>query len=192
MEHLEPDCQIIHFLKDDKIILKKPSLDESLDGYLSLVNDVDNLVWMEGVGNYPLNREDLKEYISTNTNLFLFIYTHNQEHVGNIQLSLIDLQNRNAQLGLIVGANYQGNGYATCACRLLVRHAFEILNLHRLYLTVISGNDAGVRLYEKLGFVKEGIEKDMHLHGFRYYDGIRYRMLENEYREIVNAENPIR
>ncbi len=176
-----------YFLKDNSVILRKLSEDDNMESYLTFINDVDNLIWVESIGNLPMNKEDLKAYLRSNNNLFLSIFNHDELHVGNIHLGRINFIHRNAEFGMILDKQAQGKGYATSASRLVLRHAFEVLNLHRIYLSVVTENKNAIRLYERLGFVKEGIEKDMHRWNFQYYDAIRYRMLEEEYLAIKNT-----
>lgn len=52
---------------------------------------------------------------------------------------------------------YWGNGYGTEAMRLLLRFAFEELNLQRVSLGVYTYNPRAIRSYEKAGFRREGI-----------------------------------
>jgi len=60
--------------------------------------------------------------------------------------------------------------------------AFAVRKVHRLYLEVAANNARARALYERCGFVQEGIWRD----GFRSADGIysdlvAYSMLEREY-----------
>ena len=174
----------MNFLKNEKVVLRKLSTNDDLNYYLNMINDVENLKWVEGIGNFPVNNADLVEFVQSNNNLFLGIFDSDDRHIGNIQLSRINFQHRSCEMGIIVGREFCGKGYAKSACRLVIKHAFEILNLHRIYLGVVSENKDAIKLYDELGFVNEGIEKDMHLYNFKYYDVIRYRMLENEYLEL--------
>jgi RimJ/RimL family protein N-acetyltransferase len=43
---------------------------------------------------------------------------------------------------------------------LFLTHAFENMNLHRVWLRVHSTNERAIRCYEKVGFVKEGVFRD--------------------------------
>lgn len=177
----------MYFLRDEEVGLRKLSLEDDLDSYLALINDTENLVWLNGSGNFPLNKEDIRRYLEGTENILFGIFNSEGVHVGNIQLSHINLQHRNAMLGIVVGRKFQGKGYAKRACKLLIMHAFEVLNLHRIYLTVVAENKGAISLYEGLGFVEEGVEKDIHLYESRYYDGIRYRLLEDAYRKMEEA-----
>lgn len=178
---------MVYFIKDNKVFLRKISPEDDLENYLDFVNDAENLKWVDGVGNFPLNKDDIMEHIRGNKNFFLSIFNDKGTHVGNINLSHIDLRNRKAILGIIMGKKFEGKGYAAHACKLVIRHAFEVLNLHKIYLTVNVENKKAIALYEKLGFVKEGIERDMHLCGFKYYDGVRYYLTEEACRRMKRS-----
>lgn len=172
-----------YFLQNKLVGLRKMSADDDFGNYMRFANDSENLLWLDGVGNFPVNEFDLKEHVAKNESMLLAIHSlDNETHVGNIQLSCINHQHRNAMLGILLGREFKGKGYAFNACALLIKHAFTILNLHRIYLVVIEGNKPAIALYEKLGFIQEGVDRDMHLCNFQYYDGIRYGMLEDEYR----------
>lgn len=57
-----------------------------------------------------------------------------------------------AELGYWVAEEYQGNGYATQACKMLIKHAFEDLNIQRIFASYKKENLASKRVLEKLGF----------------------------------------
>ncbi|MFI6816731.1 GNAT family N-acetyltransferase [Nonomuraea sp. NPDC050328] len=49
-----------------------------------------------------------------------------------------------------------GKGYGTEATRLICRHGFDKMRLHRISLWAADGNAAAIQVYEQLGFVEEG------------------------------------
>ena len=56
----------------------------------------------------------------------------------------------------MIGDKHQWNkGLGTEAMELLLKHGFETLNLHRIYLKVFADNNGAIRSYEKAGFVHE-------------------------------------
>ncbi len=57
-----------------------------------------------------------------------------------------------AELGYWVAEEYQGNGYATQACIILIKRAFEDLNIQRIFASYKKENLASKRVLEKLGF----------------------------------------
>ncbi len=54
----------------------------------------------------------------------------------------------------------------------MVDHAFEGLNLNRVWLTVFENNPRGVRAYEKAGFRVEGRLRQECFREGRYWDAI--------------------
>jgi RimJ/RimL family protein N-acetyltransferase len=49
---------------------------------------------------------------------------------------------------------------------------------------VVGFNEAALRFYEKVGFRREGIQRDGYYYGHRYYDFVMISILENEYRAL--------
>lgn len=61
------------------------------------------------------------------------------------------------QIGYWVGERYAGKGYMLAALRMVSRHAFETLRLHRLEAACIPDNERSIRVLEKAGFHREGL-----------------------------------
>lgn len=61
-----------------------------------------------------------------------------------------------ATIGYWIGEPYERRGYTTEAVRLIVRFAFERLQLHRIEAACLPENIASRRVLEKAGFVREG------------------------------------
>ncbi len=61
---------------------------------------------------------------------------------------------------LIGERDYWGKGYGTDAMRVMLRYAFDELNLHRVSLRVFGFNQRAIRSYEKCGFAHEGVSRN--------------------------------
>ncbi len=60
-------------------------------------------------------------------------------------------------IGLGIGEREQWNkGYGTDAMRVILRYAFQELNMRRVALSVSANNPRAIRSYEKAGFIFEG------------------------------------
>jgi len=91
--------------------------------------------------------------------------------IGSCQLHSIDHEHRKAELQIRIGEREAwGRGYGTEAVQLLVRHAFDDLDLHRVHLHVFATNERAVRAYEKAGFRAEGTLRDDARIDGRYVD----------------------
>jgi RimJ/RimL family protein N-acetyltransferase len=91
--------------------------------------------------------------------------------VGSCQLHSIDHEQKSAELQIRIGERDSwGRGLGTEAVRLLVQHAFEGLDLHRVQLQVFATNARAIRSYEKAGFEVEGRRRDAAFVGRGYVD----------------------
>lgn len=79
------------------------------------------------------------------------------KHVGNIWLWDIEPRHRKAELRIVIGDRaHLDHGVGTEAISLLCKHAFNGLNLHKVYAYVLAINSRALRAFEKAGFVVEG------------------------------------
>lgn len=77
--------------------------------------------------------------------------------IGVVYLTDIDQTARSAQFSIMLGEKAaRGRGVGAEATRLMLAHAFDDLNLHRVWLHVLADNEAAIALYRKAGFVQEG------------------------------------
>lgn len=68
-------------------------------------------------------------------------------------------EHRHCSLGVLIGPGHRGRGYGEAATRALCRFAFDRMNLVRVSLTVFPGNEVARRVYERVGFVDEGVQR---------------------------------
>jgi RimJ/RimL family protein N-acetyltransferase len=79
------------------------------------------------------------------------------EIVGYLALTNISPVHRSAELGIRIGAEAdRGRGYGKAAVALALKYAWENLNLHRVYLTVLANNTRAISSYAAAGFEEEG------------------------------------
>ncbi|GAC1452927.1 MAG: hypothetical protein PVSMB4_13550 [Ktedonobacterales bacterium] len=90
----------------------------------------------------------------------LAIQTKSGELAGFLRLNDVDYVARKATLRIFLAPEMQGRGYGTDALRHLVRFCFEQLGLHRLGLVVRADNARATHVYQRLGFVVEGRERE--------------------------------
>ena len=104
--------------------------------------------------------------------------------VGNCGLFGIGWQNRFAEVGIHIGEkDFWDQGFGSKAMKLLLKHGFESLNLHRIWLRVFDDNQRAIRSYEKTGFVQEGVYREGQFTAGKYVDVIIMSMLATEWFE---------
>lgn len=101
---------------------------------------------------------------------------------GALRLHSLDHHDRRASLAIgILNPKLLGRGIGTRAMHLIVAHAFEALNLHRLTLRVVDYNARAIAAYEKVGFVIEGREREAARVGDAWHDDVIMGLLAPEY-----------
>jgi RimJ/RimL family protein N-acetyltransferase len=109
---------------------------------------------------------------------------------GLVYLRDIDWISRHASLGIMVGRqDRQKRGLGRCALTLMLCHAFDVLNLERVYLYVVEYNQPALRLYERSGFVYEGrLRRHVAIDG-AYHDLIVMGLLRSEHDRIRRLQH---
>ena len=132
------------------------------------------------------------ESLVKNANEHVFaILTKRGAHIGNCGLHAIDWKNSNAMLGIVIGEpRYQSRGFGEDTVITLTRVAFLELNLHRVYLHVWAFNARAIRCYEKCGFTKEGIMRDMLFRDGTFHDVLCMGILSKEFKLLEAAACP--
>jgi RimJ/RimL family protein N-acetyltransferase len=102
--------------------------------------------------------------------------------IGFIDLAAISFQHGEGWVGMAIGErDCWGQGYGTDALRLVLRYAFQELDLHRVSLGVFANNPRAIRSYEKAGFRFEGIERQATIREGAYYDTFYMGVLRSEW-----------
>lgn len=132
-------------------------------------------------------REQIYRYIddkSRNSShlLLLVALRETDKVIGDIALQDIDGMNRSANIRISIENEYQNKGYGSEAMSLLLDYGFGIVNLHRIELNVFDYNERAAHVYEKLGFKKEGVQRDALFYNHEYHDSIIMSILEDEFR----------
>ena len=151
-------------LETERLILSSVTLADCSENYLSWLNDTNVNMYLES-GFYDHNMQELVDFVngyqSNNKAVFLVIrLKDNNKHIGNIKIDKINYIHRNCEYGIMMGDKTEwGKGYAKEASIAIINYAFEELGLNKVNLGVIDSNNVAVNLYEKMGFIVEGILK---------------------------------
>ncbi|MGB4863255.1 MAG: GNAT family protein [Tepidiformaceae bacterium] len=90
-------------------------------------------------------------------------------------------ENRCAGLGIAIGERaFLDGGYGTDAMRVACRYGFDMMNLHRIELDVYDWNPRAIRVYEKVGFRKEGVIRDGMFRIGQWHDLVCMSLLRGE------------
>ena len=90
---------------------------------------------------------------------------------------------RTTDWSLIIGEkSARGKGYGMEAAQLMLDYAFGHLNFHRIAIGVVGFNTKALNFYERLGFRREGVQRDGYYYQHQYHDFVMLSLLEDEFR----------
>ncbi|MEU8753793.1 GNAT family N-acetyltransferase [Streptomyces chartreusis] len=103
------------------------------------------------------------------------------ELVGEVVLYEWDATARSCTFRTLVGPRGRGRGIGTEATRLIVGHGFGQLGLHRIQLEAYGHNPRALRVYEKVGFVVEGVRREADFRDGQWRDWVMMAVLDHEW-----------
>jgi RimJ/RimL family protein N-acetyltransferase len=167
--------------------------EEDIVEFQKWYNDVSFMRHYDIVSAIPKNIESVKDMISdieksNSAYIFAVKNSQSQELIGVTGFENISWNNGTALIYIGIGEEKnRGRGYAKEALNLTIEFGFEELNFHRIYLTVLEYNEPAIKLYEKLGFKREGVYREFIHRDGRRYDMYLYGILRPEW-EILREK----
>ncbi|MDI1463665.1 GNAT family protein [Catellatospora sp. KI3] len=101
--------------------------------------------------------------------------------VGEVVLNKWDPDNLCCNFRTLIGPGGRDRGLGTEAIRMFIGYGFEQLHLHRISLEVFAFNPRARRVYEKVGFVAEGVLRDALRFDGRWVDATVMSVLAPEW-----------
>ena len=86
--------------------------------------------------------------------------------------------NKKTEIGYWLSESFQHKGIITQSGKALINYAFNEMNLNRIQLKAATGNLKSQQVAERLGFTKEGIERDGELHMRGFVDLVVFSLLK--------------
>ncbi len=128
------------------------------------------------------------------TNLILGVAVRETDRlIGTVGLRDVDARARHACFGIALGERAEwGKGYGSDATALIVKHAFEGMNLNRVWLLVHADHARAIRAYERAGFKREGLLRQHAYREGQYVDEVVMGVLRSEWsaRPAIKADHP--
>jgi RimJ/RimL family protein N-acetyltransferase len=170
LETVTDEKQLV--LKDERRVSLRPYRPSDKEGLVSMYSSLsqESLRWSMP----PYNRERI-EWWTTNLENRIILIAHDGERiVGHLQIS-IGTSPRFREMGELIiylHQEFQNLGLGAAMMKEGIGLARE-RGLHRVELGVIADNHRAIRLYEKVGFRREGVKRENYLgEDGRYHDEI--------------------
>lgn len=173
-------------LVDEDLLLRPFQFNDAQALYTAVRESLPELKpWMSWATD-GYNEMSAREYITIararweEHTFYAFAITRGADMVGACTLSSIHPIYRFCNLGYWVRSSARGQGLAGRAAQLAARFAFEHLGLIRVEIVIAVGNQASLRVAEKLGAHDEGVLLNRMVVGRSIYDAHMYSLLPSD------------
>lgn len=172
-------------LKGENIYLRALE-PEDLDFIYEIENNED--LWEVSNTQTPYSRFLIRQYLENAhqdiyeaKQLRLVICKNNsKETVGLLDFFDFDPKNNRAGVGIVIASKSDRNtGIGTETIQLIIKFAFQQLQLHQIYANINANNCASQQLFTNFGFQKIGIKKDWIKVNHHYQDEFLYQLIYN-------------
>lgn len=166
------------------------------DDFNQLINWIDSpeflMQWGGSSLTFPLTEKQLEKYMENSncedadTLIYKAIDMKTNKTIGHISIGQISKVNNSARLGtvLIGDKDFKGKGYGQKMVKEALKIGFDEYNFHRINLVVFDFNTPAIKAYEKVGFKKEGLQRESRKIGNEYWSLIEMSILEQEWEEL--------
>ncbi len=137
--------------------------------------------------------ESIEKKMDEEKNLFYFTIRSRTDDrlVGKAMLEWISWSNGNAWIVLGIGSPQdRRKGYGSQALEMLLRYAFDELNLFRVSAAIPEYNEAALGLFRKFEFMEETRRRQALYRDDRRWDLMCYGLLRSEWDARANAGEP--
>ena len=144
-------------LETERCIVRELTLDD-MDGLFELYADKEMCQFTEPLFPYEEEKEYQRAYINNMYRYFgygmwLIFLKETGELIGRAGLEHREIKEQTElELGYLIGAPYQGKGYATEVCKAILEYAKDNTGFEQINCVIQEENKASIGLAEKLGF----------------------------------------
>ena len=141
--------------------------EELVNEYLTMVNDIEVQKYIShNRKTYELEGELewIKSKLEENAIIFSMIEKGTNKFIGNIEI--LEVKNNIGEMGIAITPKQQDKHFGQEAIKRFIEYSFNNLGLDGLELNVYNFNHRGIKCYEKVGFIRDGIGKtaeDIHM-----------------------------
>lgn len=180
---------VVQLFEGDKIRFAAFDPDKDPEVFSKWSHDPDYMRMTEYEPARPLSPFHIKKKFEetekeAGKNLFYFVIHMKEDDrvIGFAQITWIEWNHGNAHMNMGIGSpDDRHKGYGTEALQMLLRYAFEELNLYRLTVQTFEYNDIAQKFLVKNGFLQEVCRREAVYRDGRYWNALTYGILAEEW-----------
>ncbi len=158
--------------------LQLKNTDESSSLILDFLKEDDAGQFLSEKNLYPDNTV-------TSLSFLIFLKT---ECIGFARIGNIRWYSRKAELTIFIARDHRRKGYGRKAMYKIIEMAFSTFHFHRLEAELYEYNLASRHLVEESGFKPEGCLREARYYNGKYFDILRYGLLDSEYKAPAGSD----
>lgn len=172
----------IKIIGDDNLYLSQLTLEDAslLENWHRDIDIIKNV----GAFNDVFGYQDAKQwfYEGKHKYFYMIIDAFHNKPIGYCDLYDINRKDKIATLGISIGDKASRNkGYGQKAVHLLVKYAFEELDINNIMLTVKEFNLSAINCYLKVGFKEIGRRHQSYLFENKHFDVVYMEILKESF-----------
>ena len=172
--------------------------------FLRCANENDYILYVDEKGNHNTDTEKLFEKIempysvetcrhiidkinADNQNSDNYLFTVENEKgtpIGQILTFDCDRRMGCFKFGLFFTSESRGKGYASEAVNIMLDYYFNQLRYHKANVYIYDFNIVSQKFHQKMGFVKEGVLRQVAYIDGKYTDAVYYGLTSDEFNNI--------
>lgn len=174
---------------DDDIQLALPRLKDAVTVFELIQKDQDYfgewLPWVYSTKTVEDERQFLKtslEHFGVGKSLNLLIWYRGQ-YVGNLSFNTINTDNRSADIGYLLGKDFQHRGIMNRSVNALLKIGFTEYDLEKIIIKAATANQPSNHVIQKLGLHLDGVERHAEKANQHWIDLNVYSILREEWQQ---------
>ncbi len=145
----------LKFLKSPMNIKLTPFGKSDFEEFISWIVDEELLVTIAGLDfKYPLDDEQLATYLKDPKSLSFNVVVGENDIIGHAEIILVGDGKCKLDKILIGDKDQRGKGIGEELMKVLLDYSFNEMGMNEVELNVYDWNHAGIRCYEKVGFMR--------------------------------------
>lgn len=171
-------------LRTERLLLRRPIASDIADRHtLGRDPEIYRMLGADVRALTPLTEEQAQGWVENiAAHPAAWVVEFRARAIGEILLdNFVEADQRASLIIGLLDREALGKGLGTEAIRAVAEFAFDTLRLHKLSMRVLAFNIRAIRAYERIGFIREGLERESALIGGAWHDDVIVGLLKRDF-----------